>query len=139
MIALMSHYGAGLAAALLIGLATGWWAWGGWTWGGRRRTVALADEPIDWPAREPAMLPPGDDLTAIRGIDAEIAGRLRGLGVTRFAQIADWLPEDIERIDSAMGAFRGRLIRDEWIAQARLLARGDPDAIGLLNRYFQQR
>lgn len=135
MIALMSHYGAGLLAALLIGLATGWWAWGG------RRAVLLADEPIVWPPRESMALvdgaQPRDDLTAIRGIDAEIADVLRGLGVTRFGQIAAWMPADIERIDSAMGAFRGRLIRDEWIAQARLLARGDRDAMGLLNRYFQ--
>lgn len=114
MIALMSHYGAGLLVALLIGIATGWWTWGA------RRPLTPAEEPIAWPAGAP-----GDDLMAIKGIDAEIAGLLRDLGVTRFAQIAAWLPEDIERIDSAMGPFKGRLIRDEWIAQARLLARGE--------------
>jgi len=125
MIALTVHYAAWLALALLIGLATGWWAWG------PRRARAEADEPIAWPPREPLAPAPAapalaaDDLTAIKGIDAEIAGRLRELGVTRFSQIAGWLPADIERIDGALGAFRGRLIRDEWIAQARLLARGD--------------
>ncbi|HWJ70115.1 MAG TPA: hypothetical protein VNS79_08720 [Sphingobium sp.] len=135
MIALIDHYSFGLLLALLIGIATGWWVWGG------RRAVPLAEQPIAWPARDPAAPAsrdaPGDDLTVINGIDVEIALRLRGLGVTRFAQIAAWMPEDIERIDSAMGAFRGRLIRDEWIAQARLLARGDPDAFEQLNRYFQ--
>lgn len=126
MIALALHYSAGLALALLIGLATGWWAWG------RRPVRAEADEPIAWPPpHEPPALAPvapalaADDLTAIKGIDAEIAARLRALEVTRFSQIAGWLPADIERIDGALGAFKGRMIRDEWIAQARLLARGD--------------
>jgi len=127
MIALAIHYGAGLALALLIGIATGWWAWGA------RRADADADEPIDWPPPRalpgppPAAPLPVDDLTAIKGIDAEIAGRLQALGVTRFSQIAGWLPADIERIDGALGPYKGRLIRDEWIAQARLLARGDLD------------
>ncbi|OJY70083.1 MAG: hypothetical protein BGP16_07460 [Sphingobium sp. 66-54] len=128
MIALAIHYSVGLAIALLIGLATGWWAWGA------RRVRVEADEPITWPPPHELPVPvaapaapalAADDLTAIKGIDAEIAGRLRELGVTRFSQIAGWLPGDIERIDGALGPFKGRLIRDEWIAQARLLARGD--------------
>ena len=93
---------------------------------------AELDEPIAWPPPHelPAPVPavPAltvDDLTAIKGIDAEIEGRLRVLGVTRFSQIASWLPADIERVDGALGPFKGRLIRDEWIAQARLLARGE--------------
>lgn len=114
MIALMGHYGAGLLVALLIGIGTGWWTWGS------RRPVAPAEEMIAWPTQVA-----GDDLMTIKGMDAEIAALLRDLGVTRFAQIAAWLPEDIERIDGAMGPFKGRLIRDEWIAQARLLARGE--------------
>jgi len=125
MIALAIHYWAGLVLALLIGFTTGWWAWGA------RQTDIDADEPIAWPpAHElpgpaPAAPIPADDLTALKGIDTDIAGRLLTLGVTRFSQIAGWLPADIERIDNALGPFKGRLIRDEWIAQARLLARGD--------------
>jgi len=125
-IALAIHYGAWLALAMLIGVATGWWTWG------PRRGEVEADEPIAWPppkeAAVPVLAPPvlaADDLTAIKGIDVEIAGRLRDLGITRFSQIAGWLPADIERVDAALGPFKGRLIRDEWIAQARLLARGD--------------
>lgn len=128
MIALALHYSVWLVLALLIGLATGWWIWGSRP----EQAEVQTDEPIAWPPpREPPVPAPAapalaaDDLTAIRGIDAEIEGRLRELGVTRFSQIAGWLPADIERIDGALGAFKGRLIRDEWIAQARLLARGD--------------
>jgi predicted flap endonuclease-1-like 5' DNA nuclease len=38
------------------------------------------------------------------------------------------MPEDIERIDGELGVFKGRILRDEWIAQARLLARGDMES-----------
>lgn len=66
-----------------------------------------------------------DDLTMIKGIGPEIDAALRSLGVQRFADVAGWMPEDIERIDGELGVFKGRILRDEWIAQARLLARGD--------------
>lgn len=134
MIALIGHYWAGLLLSLLIGLATGWWAWNPRAAG--QSDEALADEPIEWPPREANSLdlvaavyeaddPNPDDLTAIKGIDPQIERMLRGLGVTRFTQIAGWLPEDIERIDGQLGEHKGRLIHDEWIAQARLLARGE--------------
>lgn len=69
--------------------------------------------------------PPGDDLTRIKGIDGEIEMLLHRLGVTRFEQMAGWMPQDIERINEGLGPYRVNVFRDEWIAQARLLARGD--------------
>ena len=69
-----------------------------------------------------------DDLTMIKGIGPEIDAALRSLGVQRFEDIASWMPEDIERIDGELGVFKGRILRDEWIAQARLLARGDMES-----------
>lgn len=75
---------------------------------------------------EPAEAP--DDLTMIKGIGPQLDDLLRSLGVRRFEDIAGWMPEDIERIDGQLGMFKGRIIRDEWIAQARLLARGDLEA-----------
>jgi predicted flap endonuclease-1-like 5' DNA nuclease len=69
-----------------------------------------------------------DDLMVIKGIGPQLDALLRSLGVQRFADIAGWMPEDIERIDGQLGIFKGRIIRDEWIGQARLLAKGDMDA-----------
>jgi predicted flap endonuclease-1-like 5' DNA nuclease len=66
-----------------------------------------------------------DDLTLIKGIGPEHQALLHALGVHHFREIADWLPEDIERVDARLGPFRGSIIRQEWIAQARLLAQGD--------------
>jgi predicted flap endonuclease-1-like 5' DNA nuclease len=61
----------------------------------------------------------------IKGIGPQLVRLLNGLGVHRFDDIASWMPEDIEMINSHLGQFRGAIIRDEWIQQARLLARGD--------------
>jgi predicted flap endonuclease-1-like 5' DNA nuclease len=66
-----------------------------------------------------------DDLTRIKGLGPKLATTLADLGVTRFAQIAAWDDAEIDRIDSALGRFQGRIRRDEWVAQARLLADGD--------------
>jgi predicted flap endonuclease-1-like 5' DNA nuclease len=67
----------------------------------------------------------GDDLTRIKGLGPKLAEQLNGLGVTRFAQIAAWDEAEIDRIDAQLGRFQGRIRRDDWQAQARLLAEGD--------------
>lgn len=77
-------------------------------------------------AEEPDDAP--DDLMMIKGIGPELETLLRSLGIQRFADIAGWMPEDIERIDGQLGAFKGNILRDEWIGQARLLARGDMES-----------
>jgi predicted flap endonuclease-1-like 5' DNA nuclease len=50
---------------------------------------------------------------------------LRGLGITRFEQIAAWSEADIARIDPQLGAFQGRIVRDNWVEQAGYLSSGD--------------
>ena len=46
--------------------------------------------------------------------------KLHGLGVTSYAQIADWTAEDIARVDTELN-FKGRIEREDWIGQAREL------------------
>jgi predicted flap endonuclease-1-like 5' DNA nuclease len=74
---------------------------------------------------EPATTGPGDTLTRLKGLGPKAAARLADLGVTRFDQIASWNEADISAIDEQMGAFKGRIRRDRWVEQARLLAGGD--------------
>jgi predicted flap endonuclease-1-like 5' DNA nuclease len=50
---------------------------------------------------------------------------LKGLGVTSFAQVARWTDADVSEIDAKLGAFAGRITRDNWIDQAQLLSAGD--------------
>jgi predicted flap endonuclease-1-like 5' DNA nuclease len=67
----------------------------------------------------------GDALTTLKGLGPKAASRLNELGITTFAQIAAWSEADIDAIDEQMGAFKGRLRRDRWVDQAKLLAKGD--------------
>ena len=78
-------------------------------------------------AAQPA--PPGaDDLTRIKGVGPKVETLLHGLGVTSFAQIAAWDDTEVDRIDARLGSFAGRIRRDDWRAQAALLAAGDTAA-----------
>jgi predicted flap endonuclease-1-like 5' DNA nuclease len=66
-----------------------------------------------------------DDLSRIKGVGPKLKTLLGSLGVTSFEQIASWTPADIERIDAQLGNFQGRILRDNWTEQARLLASDD--------------
>lgn len=104
------------------------------------RNQALIDTPAATPqpaaaaAATPQTAPSGaipaaatgaDDLTRIKGVGPKLSTLLGALGITRFEQIASWTPADIERIDAQLGNFQGRIQRDNWTEQARLLARDD--------------
>lgn len=69
-----------------------------------------------------------DDLTLLKGVGAQLNRLLNSLGVTRFDQIAAWTQADIDRVDAHLGAFKGRIMRDNWVEQAGYLAKGDLDA-----------
>jgi predicted flap endonuclease-1-like 5' DNA nuclease len=131
--------------ALLIGIAVAWWLFVA----NRRARVeikafdALAEGAapaqrnqalIDAPARpETAPLPEaahnpargGDDLTRIKGLGPKLATLLNSFGVNSFFQIASWSDDDIDRIDAQLVGFEGRIRRDNWVEQAKLLAQGD--------------
>ena len=64
-----------------------------------------------------------DDLTRISGVGPVIVKKLHDLGVTSFAQIAAWTPEDIADMDGKLN-FKGRIDRDEWLTQAAEFAKG---------------
>ena len=68
-----------------------------------------------------------DDLTCIKGLGPKLQQQLNGLGVTSLSQIAAWDDEQIDRIDSQLGRFQGRIRRDDWVGQAQLLSAGKSD------------
>jgi predicted flap endonuclease-1-like 5' DNA nuclease len=45
------------------------------------------------------------------------------MGVTTYQQIAGWSGAEIERVSEQLD-FKGRIERENWIAQARILAGG---------------
>lgn len=76
-------------------------------------------------APAPAPAGPPDPLTRLKGLGPKAQATLAGLGVTRYDQIAAWNEADVARIDAEMGAFKGRIVRDRWVEQARYLAADD--------------
>ena len=65
----------------------------------------------------------GDDLTTISGVGPVIVKKLHAEGVTTFAQIAKWTEADVSAIEEKL-SFKGRVGREDWIAQAKELAKG---------------
>ncbi len=66
---------------------------------------------------------PVDDLKRIRGIGVLIEKKLNSLGITSYDQVANWTSNDIDRISQLLD-FKGRIERENWIEQARILASG---------------
>ena len=64
----------------------------------------------------------GDDLTKIKGIGHVLKGKLNGLGITTFRQIAEFTEADIARVDAELD-FPGRIERERWVDQAREFVR----------------
>ncbi|AZO21946.1 MULTISPECIES: proton-conducting membrane transporter [unclassified Mesorhizobium] len=66
----------------------------------------------------------GDNLRRLIGIGPVNEKLLKGQGVTTYAQIAAWTEADVKRIEDVLN-FDGRIAREKWIEQAKLLAAGD--------------
>ncbi|MEM8616406.1 MAG: hypothetical protein AAGF20_05665 [Pseudomonadota bacterium] len=62
-----------------------------------------------------------DDLTKIKGIGAKLNSTLNELGIFHFKQIASWGDDEAAWIDDYL-AFKGRVAREDWIAQAKAFA-----------------
>lgn len=62
-----------------------------------------------------------DDLKLIVGVGPVLERMLHGLGVATFRQIAHWTERDIAEFDSKLPEFPGRIVRDQWVTQARAL------------------
>ncbi|MXO64994.1 hypothetical protein [Altericroceibacterium endophyticum] len=94
--------------------------------------------PEEAPASSPAPAPAaataptegdsGDVLTRIKGVGPKLEQQLQAMGITSFAQIAAWDDAEIDRVDAQLGRFQGRIRRDNWPEQARLLASDDKAA-----------
>lgn len=65
-----------------------------------------------------------DDLEEISGVGPMLHGLLTEIGVFYFWQVAEWGPREIEWVDDMLDGFNGRIERDDWVGQARILANG---------------
>jgi NADH-quinone oxidoreductase subunit E len=65
-----------------------------------------------------------DKLQRISGIGPKIERTLHALGIFHFDQIAGWTEDQILWVEDHL-KFKGRIARENWIAQSRLLADGN--------------
>ncbi|QRM55013.1 hypothetical protein [Sinorhizobium sp. BG8] len=64
-----------------------------------------------------------DDLKLISGVGPKLEQVLNGMGIRRYADIAAWSELDVAKIEGELG-IEGRIARDGWVEQARVLGQG---------------
>jgi len=65
-----------------------------------------------------------DDLKLIKGVGPKLETLINSLGFYHFDQIASWSEDEIAWVDQNLEGFKGRVTRDTWVAQAKVLAAG---------------
>ncbi len=63
-----------------------------------------------------------DDLKVIEGIGPALEKVLNENGIFHLDQIAAWGAAEVEWMDGNLKGFKGRVTRDKWVAQAKLIA-----------------
>ncbi|WP_294225135.1 NADH-quinone oxidoreductase subunit NuoE [uncultured Shimia sp.] len=86
------------------------------------KAAAKADKPKV--KKDAAKSDTADDLKQLKGVGPALEKKLHDNGVTTFAQIAAWTADDITDMDDKL-SFKGRIARDGWVDQAKLLASGE--------------
>ncbi|ASM72672.1 MULTISPECIES: hypothetical protein [Roseobacteraceae] len=65
-----------------------------------------------------------DDLKLIKGVGPKLESMLNNMGIFHFSQVAGWRKKEVEWADQNLVGFKGRVSRDEWVKQAKVLAKG---------------
>ncbi|WP_156874204.1 hypothetical protein [Sphingorhabdus lutea] len=101
------------------------------------KTDKTAEKSAEIAAAKPAAKPAAkkeveydipDNLELLKGVGPKLQALLKDMGVTGFTQVAAWSNADIDEVDAKLGNFSGRIRRDNWVDQAKLLAKGDVKA-----------
>ncbi|GAA3871002.1 NADH-quinone oxidoreductase subunit E [Celeribacter arenosi] len=65
-----------------------------------------------------------DDLKMIKGVGPKLEAMLHTLGFFHFDQISKWTANEVAWVDQNLEGFKGRVSRDNWVEQAKILAEG---------------
>lgn len=65
-----------------------------------------------------------DNLKEIKGIGPKLEQLVNSMGVYHFDQIANWTADEVAWVNANLTGFKGRVTRDNWIDQAKILAAG---------------
>ena len=90
-----------------------------------KSAAAAADEGTKPMTYDAAPEGGGDDLKRIKGIGPKLEKTCNDMGFYTFAQVAAWTPAEVAWVDENLEGFKGRVTRDEWVAQAKQLAAGE--------------
>jgi predicted flap endonuclease-1-like 5' DNA nuclease len=89
------------------------------------KAAAAAETAVEAARPAPAALDrPADDLKQIKGVGPKLEAMLHAMDVRHFDQIASWGPAQVAWMDANLEGFKGRVTRDDWVAQAKILAAG---------------
>ncbi|WP_425039564.1 NADH-quinone oxidoreductase subunit E [Primorskyibacter sp. S187A] len=108
---------------------------GTWTYSGQTAAKPAAQtKTSDAPAEGNAGVRPAaltaardggaDDLKKIKGIGPKLEALCNSLGFFHFDQIANWTADEVAWVDANLEGFKGRVTRDAWVDQAKILASG---------------
>ncbi|QUJ75050.1 endonuclease [Sulfitobacter albidus] len=91
-------------------------------------TPQAAPSPAEGPGSAPELMDAprsegADDLKLISGVGPKLEGTLNEMGIWHFDQVAKWGKKEIAWVDSRL-RFKGRIERDDWMSQAKVLAKG---------------
>ncbi|SIS70389.1 Predicted 5' DNA nuclease, flap endonuclease-1-like, helix-3-turn-helix (H3TH) domain [Roseivivax lentus] len=83
----------------------------------------------DAPQDKPATLDgprdgSADNLKEIKGVGPKLEIMLNEMGFYHFDQIANWSASEVNWVNQNLTGFKGRVTRDDWVAQAKILAEG---------------
>ena len=62
-----------------------------------------------------------DDLKQLEGVGPAMEKLVNEMGFYHFDQIAAWTEADVALVDAEMKGFKGRIARDRWVEQARII------------------
>lgn len=62
-----------------------------------------------------------DDLKVLEGIGPALEKACNELGIWHYDQIAKWGEAEVAWMDANLKGFRGRVSRDRWVAQAKII------------------
>ena len=79
------------------------------------KTAAKSKKPAAKSARS------GDDLKQISGIGPGLEKKLKDNGISTLKQLAGLSDKDVEKLESEIVRFSGRIKREKWVEQARQL------------------
>lgn len=65
-----------------------------------------------------------DNLKEIKGVGPKLEKLLHSMGFYHFDQIANWTADEEAWVNANLEGFKGRVSRDNWVEQAKILASG---------------